>query len=72
MTFDSLRVTTGGVIEARFRKPCGGWHRKTFTPGADVTSECSEVIQAAAIAWTPEVVAAWKLGVDSQAKRGRI
>ena len=43
------------------------YHRKMLAPGDDLSVESAEVVSHANLAWTPEIVAAYKV-IKAQAK----
>ena len=65
---DQITVTENGIVlyrEATTIKEDGEeiskkYHRTSLTPGQDLTGQPDKVVAICEVAWTPEVVAAYK------------
>lgn len=55
MTIDHIHVEPNGALSVRYAVS-GGWHRRSFVPGADVSSEPQQVQDVAAATWTQAVL----------------
>ena len=70
---DQITVTENGIVlvrETTTIKEDGveiskKYHRSSFTPGEDVTSQPANVQAICKAAWTPEVIAAYKAQQES-------
>ena len=76
-TIDQITVTQNGIIlyreATRILKDgeqiAQTYHRSSLTPGQDLTGQPANVAAICNVAWTPEVIAAYKAQVE-QSKLG--
>ena len=76
-TIDQITVTQNGIIlyreATRILKDgeqiAQTYHRSSLTPGQDLTDQPANVAAICNVAWTPEVIAAYKAQVE-QSKLG--
>ena len=60
MQLDTYRVTPCGTIDVRYIRDDGGHHREVLYPGQDVSDRPQALQDAAAAAWTDDVIAAYR------------
>lgn len=67
MTIDKLElVGPHKIIEVRWVKPDGGYHRACYAPGQDLSGAPDEVKAIAAKEHTPDLIQAYKEHLSNQ------
>jgi hypothetical protein len=69
MIIDKITVEDNGVLQIRqiviAEDGTSSYHRMTFLPGQDISTQPQDIQNACKEAWTPEVLAAYKKEWDA-------
>jgi hypothetical protein len=60
---DAFEFTTDGVLQVRWIRDDGGYHRGLYAPGSDVAGLPDEIKAACEAAWTAELLAGWEASI---------
>jgi hypothetical protein len=67
-TTDQIRVESSGIVLVRQTTETGEYHRMSFCPEDDVSTQSQEIQDACRGAWTEEVIAAYRTMLAAQRK----
>jgi hypothetical protein len=63
---DQVRIEHNGIVLIRQITDQNTYHRLSFYPGQDISSQPQEIQDICKNAWTPEIIAAYEAQVASQ------